>query len=197
LPAELFPPGFPPGGAGGCLAKLWYALHVASCTERIVCDKLDRSGIETFFPHVIILSARPSHKAGDAGKKREIEQKFFPGYCFAHFEILEKTPVVAIRQVLGILGFGPHAVSVPDCEIASVKILVTSPALSSPCRYTGKLGDRFRVKWGVFQGVEGYVSIVRDRARVEVQITPLEQAREIWVDATSVELVMPRTTKAA
>lgn len=154
----------------------WYALHVQSCSERIVADKLAASDIEAFYPHKIVKSKR---------RQREIEQKFFPGYVFGFFDLQHRLAVARIPQVVHILGFGPQPIAIPSAEIEAVKLMVTSPAPSVACSFTLAKGDRARVMWGPFVGLEGYVIRTKKNARVIVAVTMLAAARCVEVDGDS------------
>jgi transcription antitermination factor NusG len=166
----------------------WYALHVHSNTESLVRDKLAICGIEGFYPHL-------------AGKSRdglrETELKFMPGYVFGRFAIEEKTPVVAINQVVSILGFGRHAIAIPDSEIAAVKLIVSFPSLApEPCAYVAE-GDRVRVRGGPLAGLEGYVCYMKNRTRVIVSVTMLARSISAEVDAVTLEMLEPAVKEPA
>lgn len=160
----------------------WYALHVHSNTESLVRDKLAICDIEGFYPHL-------AHKSKDS--RRGTETKFMPGYVFGHFDMAETTEVLAIPQIARILGFGRHAVPIPDVEIAAVKLIVSFPALApEPCAYVAE-GDRVRVRGGPLAGLEGYVCYMRNRTRVIVSVTMLARSISAEVDATSLEMLEP------
>lgn len=159
----------------------WYALHVRSQAEQLVAEKLDGVGIEAFFPHERVKSR---------DKRREVIRKFMPGYVFGRFELEEKTPVVAIPQVVSILGAGRHAVAIPDGEIQAVRLIVSAPksAAAIPCPYVAA-GDRVRVRSGPLQGLEGYVAYLKNMARVIVSVQMLQRSISAEVAADSLELL--------
>lgn len=158
----------------------WYALHVHPNSERLVAMQLLGGSIEAFYPHTV---------AKSKDKKRDVDVKFMPGYVFGHFDILEKTPVIAIPQVVSILGWGRHAAPVPDEEIAAVKLIVSFPALAPlPCAYVSA-GDRVLVRRGPLAGLEGYVMYSKSIARVIVSVAMLARSISAEVDADSLELL--------
>jgi transcriptional antiterminator NusG len=159
----------------------WYALHVASNTDRQVMEKLAWVGIEGFYPHRNRMSK---------DRRRLVEEKFFPGYIFGHFDLLEqRRQVISIPQVLQILGWANGPVIIPDAEINSIRILVTSPAPSTPCGLLVGFGDRVRVKHGPLVGLEGYVTRIQKRTRVVVAVTMLPAARAVEVDGAALEVL--------
>lgn len=158
----------------------WYALHVRSNFEHLVALQLAGCGIEAFYPHMT---------ARSKDKKRDIDVKFMPGYVFGHFDLAEKTPVIAIPQVVSILGWGRHAAPVADDEVAAVKLIVSFPALAPlPCAYVSA-GDRVRVRGGPLAGLEGYVMFSKSIARVIVSVPMLARSISAEVDADSLELL--------
>jgi transcription antitermination factor NusG len=158
----------------------WYALHVRSNHEHLVTEQLMGCDIDGFYPHVV-------QKSADG--KRDIERKFMPGYVFGHFDILMKTPVVAIPQVVSILGWGRHAVPIPDGEIEAVRRIVSFPEVApAPCPYV-EAGDRVRVRRGPLAGLEGYVAYSKNATRVIVSVAMLQRSISAEVDADWLELL--------
>jgi transcription antitermination factor NusG len=158
----------------------WFGLHVRSNHEYLVALRLERAGIESFYPHLV-------HKSKD--NKRDTELKFMPGYVFARFDIEEKTPVVEIEQVVSILGVGRHAIAIPDVEIAAVKLITSFPELNpSPCSYLAE-GDRVRVLSGPLRDLEGYVCFVKNTRRLVISVTMMARSISAEVDGDSLALL--------
>jgi len=167
----------------------WYALHVRSQHEHLVSDQLFYAGIEALYPHVVGRS-----KDG----RRDVETKFFPGYVFGHFDIDAKTPVMAIPQIVSILGWGTHAVAIPDFEIAAVRLIVEAPVFVAvtPCPYVAE-GDRVRVLRGPLRGLEGYVAYSKTATRVIVSVSMLARSISVDVDTSYLHLIERRPMAAA
>jgi transcription antitermination factor NusG len=156
----------------------WYAIHVRSNCEQIVARKLDADGIENFYPHAVT-------KSRDG--RREIEQKFMPGYVFSRFDLAQRAHIVAITQVVGILGSGRHAIAIPEGEIESVRRIVSFPE-AEPCPYFFT-GQKVRVKHGALTGLEGHVLHSQKRTFVVVSLTAMERSIRAEVDPRSLELI--------
>jgi transcription termination/antitermination protein NusG len=159
--------------------KSWYALHCRPNTERLVIDKLHASGVGGFYAHVMRRSL---------DGRRNIEEKFFPGYAFVHFDLVNRLIALSIPQVVAILGAGPRMEAIPDAEIEAVQQLVTAPQTIHPCPYVAA-GDRVRVEAGPLRGLEGYVSYERGSARVVVSVTMLARSIAADVDRDSLQLI--------
>jgi transcriptional antiterminator NusG len=161
------------------LGLSWYGLHVRSNEEHTVAAKLDSAGLENFYPFV-------TEKSVDG--RRDIERKFMPGYVFSRFSLDQKTPVVAIAQVVSILGWGRHAVEIPDLEIAAVRKIVSFPELASPCDFLAA-GDKVRVKHGPLVGLEGLVLRWGKKHWIVVSLTSAHRSIKAQVDPLSLEFI--------
>lgn len=159
----------------------WYALHVRSNYEHLVAVQLERAGVEAFYPHML----EPSRD-----RRREIEKKFMPGYVFGHFELSERTPIVAIPQVVRILGWGARPAAIPDDEIEGVRKIVSFPKIVTPgeCEYVAE-GDLVRVCRGPLTGLEGFVVHRKNSTRIVVSVTMLGRSIAAEVDRGSLELL--------
>lgn len=162
-------------------AKQWFALHVRSSQEGVVSGKLERAGVEAFYPFRLTLSK---------DKRRSTETKFMPGYVFARFA--DNTAAIAIPQVVGIVGAGRHAIAIPEYEIESVK-LIQHPPQASPCEYLAA-GTRVRVKYGPLTGLEGFVERWKKQAWVIVSLTSVERSIKAEVDPQCLEPIEQRKT---
>lgn len=161
----------------------WYALHVKPQSESLVAEKLDRIGLEGYYPHLVEKAAK--------NPRRSIERKFFPGYVFGHFAFAERGHVTEIPQVVSILGFGTHAISIPDAEVEAVRQMVSAPAALTTvteCVYVGA-GDRVRVRRGPLAGLEGYVAYAKNTARVIVSVSMLQRSISAEVDTDSLTVI--------
>jgi transcription antitermination factor NusG len=172
--------------------ECWYALQCRSNQEPLVADKLGYDGIESFYPHRIERIKAPHWRGGE----REIERKFFPGYLFARFDYLPQARlVIAVPQVLNILGWGRTPVAIPDCEVEAVRQIVNAPEVSLETVPYVAAGDAVRVKSGPLAGLEGFVAYSKSSARVIVSVTMMR--RSISAEVAIADLERMDTRKAA
>ena len=170
----------------------WYALHVASNCEHQVIDRLDQAGVEGFYPHVMVKSRRHS--------RPDVPNKFFPGYCFAAFNLAERTPVIQIPQIIRILGWAHSPVQIPDSEIAAIRTMTLSaPASVAACPYV-VAGQPVVITRGPLQGLEGFVAYmknVKNKVRVVVSVSMLQRSISAEVDAGDIEIIQRAPQMAA
>jgi transcriptional antiterminator RfaH len=160
--------------------ELWYALHVRPNTERQVVDKLHLAGVKAFYAHA-------ERKSLD--NRRTIDEKFFPGYTFVRFDLVDRLKALSIPQVVSILGAGPGLEAIPDEEIFAVQQLMAAPRTNlRSCQYIAA-GDRVLVEDGPLRGLKGYVVYERGSARVVVNVTMLQRSISAEVDREALRLV--------
>src|SRR5437899_9991441 len=97
----------------------WYAIRTRARHEKQVRDRLESQGIEQLLPTVIKLSQWKDRKKG-------IEVPLFSCYCFARFAWQDRTPVLKVPGVVGIVGGGQRPEPIPDAEIEALKSLMAS-----------------------------------------------------------------------
>lgn len=179
-------------GAEGHPTMHWYALSCHPNSDRKVGQKLGLLGIEAFYPHRTI----PARHG-----RREAEQRFFPGYVFARFDLnIGARAVATIPQVVGILGYGSPT-PIPEREVEAVRRLVNSPqvtgAIHSVPLEGAEVGDRVRVLYGPLVGLEGFISSRKGRVLFRVGIEMMGRAVGTEIDGAALEWIGSQPRKAA
>ncbi len=160
----------------------WYATYCRSNFEGLVARQLERSAVETYWPH------RP--RKGWQG--RIAQDSVFPGYLFARLDLAvqDTRPVLDIPQVVRILGFLPgQPVAIPDSEIETIRIMVDSPLPLTVATGLIHPGDQVRVRRGPLRGSEGVVAFEGRKCRLVVVIAMLGQSVSVPMDLEDVEVI--------
>src|SRR5271157_4069386 len=151
----------------------WYAAQVRSNFERAVSQTLTERRVENFYPFSERTDAR----------KRVFRHPYFPGYVFFDCALqtnAQRHEIVSVPQVVRIAGFGAEPEAIPEAQIASVR-LVARLAAELALRLTAipaaafVPGDKVRVLHGPLQGIEGYVSYLKNSARLVNLVDALGQ----------------------
>lgn len=137
----------------------WYAVRTRSRHEQKVAVYLEHRQIRVYLPLLEVWSRR-------VDRRKLIYKPVFPGYLFARcrlsyqewLEIL-KTPGVA-----SILGIAATPTPVPDEQIESVRVVVTSGFTIRHHPFL-EIGDRIEVISGPLKGAQGI--LVREDDRKE------------------------------
>ncbi|GJL61919.1 MAG: transcription termination factor NusG domain protein [Nitrospirales bacterium] len=156
----------------------WYALRTKSRHEKMVRERLVRKGVEALLPTVKRMSRWKD-------RKKEIEHPLFPGYCFVRFSLDEKLQVLNIIGVVNIVGCGHRPEVIPNEEISSLKVVMTSFLQYDPHPYL-KEGMNVEVVDGVLKGVRGILLQKSEGHRLAVGVRLIQQALAVDVNAMDV-----------
>ncbi len=163
----------------------WYALQVRSRKENYVASQITGQGYECLLP-----TYKSVRKWSD--RVKELEQPLFPGYLFCRFDFQDRRPLITTPGVLQIVGSGRVAVPVPDEEIRSLQLALSSTLSKQPWPYL-EVGQRVRVNYGSLAGLEGILVNLKGNHRVVLSITLLQRSVAMEVDSawlTPVEAVV-------
>lgn len=162
--------------AGGPSSKVsWYALQVRSRKENYIASQITGQGYECLLP-----TYKSVRKWSD--RVKELEQPLFPGYLFCRFDFQDRRPLITTPGVLQIVGSGRVAVPVPDEEIRSLQLALSSTQSKQPWPYL-EVGQRVRVNYGSLAGLEGILVNLKGNHRVVLSIALLQRSVAMEVDS--------------
>lgn len=165
------------------MAKNWYVVHAYSGYEEKVKlsieDKAEKKGLKDKISRILIPTERVIELR--AGKKRESDKKFYPGYILVEMELDDETwhLVRSTPRVTGFVG-GTKPMPIPEEEIEIIlQQLEKGP--TPQVRTQFKKGEAVRIIDGPFTNFLGStdeVDMDHGRLRVMVSIfgrqTPVE-----------------------
>ena len=121
----------------------WYALYTKPQCERIVSQRLQVKGFETYLPPASVLEGHPKTGA----------QSFFPGYLFVRLD-LKADPLSSVRWTPGlkhVVRFGERPAVVPNEAIALIRErLAAIEAAGGLPGHRFRPGDRVYIRSGPF-----------------------------------------------
>ncbi|MGH9702081.1 MAG: transcription termination/antitermination NusG family protein, partial [Candidatus Acidiferrales bacterium] len=114
----------------------WFALHVRTRREHIVCSHLQAKRFEYFIP---------LYKSNRAWSYRvkELALRLFPGYVFCRMDPKDRLPVLIIPGVFEIVGNSTSPLVVDESEIAAIQSVVKSGLTYEPWPFL-PVGTRVR-----------------------------------------------------
>jgi transcriptional antiterminator NusG len=160
------------------LTPSWFAVRTRARAEKAVYDQLQRKEIEAFLPTVTKWSRWKD-------RKKQVDWPLFPGYCFVRFDPSTSLSILTCVGVASIVAFGSELASIPDVEIESLRILVTSTLKFDPAPFL-KEGEMVRVVHGPLTGVTGRLVRKGDKARLFLSVELIGQSVSAEVDASDV-----------
>ena len=160
------------------LTPLWFAVWTRSRHEQTVVQQLVRKDIEVFLPTITRWSRWKD-------RKKKLDWPLFPGYCFARVDPMATLPVLKCAGVVNIVSIEGKPAPIPDHEIESIRLLVTSALQYDPCPLIRE-GSLVEVVHGVLRGVVGRLLRKGSKARLVLSVDLIGQAASVEVDAADV-----------
>lgn len=156
------------------MAKNWYVVHTYSGFEEKVKlsieDKTEKKDLKEKISRILI----PTEKVIElrAGKKRESDKKFYPGYILVEMELDDETwhLVRSTPRVTGFVG-GTKPVPIPEEEVEIIlQQLEKGPAPQVKTQF--QKGENVRIIDGPFTNFVGYIDEVdMDHGRLKVMVS--------------------------
>jgi transcription antitermination factor NusG len=162
----------------------WFAVYTNSRHEKCVARHFDQRQIESFLPLYQKLHHWTKHN------NVRLALPLFPNYVFVHIAPPQRTSVLAVQGVLGMVGRGHIASALPDAEIESLRTGLQLRKFE-PHPYL-VAGERVRIKAGAMEGMEGILLRKKNELRVVLTLDLIERSVAVEVDAQDVEPVSSR-----
>jgi len=156
------------------MGKNWYVVHTYSGFEEKVRlsieEKIEALGLQERILKVLIPTERVVELR--AGKKKESDKKFYPGYILVEMELDDETwhLIKNIPRVTGFVG-GKKPVPIPEEEVEIIMQQVEKgPVPQVKTQY--QKGDSVRIIDGPFSNFNGFVEDVdMDHGRLRVMVS--------------------------
>ena len=172
------------------MAKEWYVVHTYSGFEDKVKmhikDNARRRGMEDKIDEILI----PTEKVIElkAGKKKEKEKKFYPGYILVNMELTDETwhLVSSAPRVTGFVGGDRPAPLAPEEIDAVVTQIEEGPSTMVKTHFDR--GDAVRIIDGAFLNFNGVVDdIDEDHDKLKVMVTIFGRQTPVELNYLQVE----------
>ena len=156
------------------MEKNWYVVHTYSGFEEKVKisleEKVENKGLHDKITKILIPTERIVELK--AGKKKESEKKFYPGYILVEMELDDETwhLVKSTPRVTGFVG-GKNPVPIPVEEVdIIIQQVEKGPAPQIKTQF--QKGESVRIIDGPFSNFNGYVEDVdMDHGRLRVMVS--------------------------
>lgn len=146
----------------------WYALYTKPRAEKLVFQRLEEAGIETFLPLQKTIRVW-------SDRKKIVEKPLLSSYVFVRtrrrvFPIIYKT-----TGVVKFISFEGIPVSIPQRQIDNLKLIINSDAEVEVSSEKFAAGDNVEVVNGALTGLTGELIKIGTHNRVIVRIDKLDQ----------------------
>ena len=151
----------------------WQVLHVYSNHEKRVAQHLAVRSVENYVP---LYSERKKW----TDRTVVLERPLFSGYVFVRLEPQSRVSIISTPGVLRLLGDETRDM-VSGEELAKIRDGLASGLLLRPHPCVS-VGTRVKVRDGVFAGVEGVVTELRQQCRVILTLGATHQCFSLEVE---------------
>jgi transcription antitermination factor NusG len=161
--------------------ECWYALHTKARHEKIVQERLQTRGVETFLPMIT-----ETHRWSD--RKKKVEVPLFSCYLFARLAPtkMDRLRILCVEGVFRFVGHGNAGLPIPDEEIEAVRTLVHSQVPYMPYPFF-KVGQRVRVCSGSLQGVQGVLVSQNSDETLVISVDAIQRSLAVKVKGYELE----------
>jgi transcription termination/antitermination protein NusG len=176
---------FPPPeqwiGAVADVEPRWYAVHTRAQHEKSVTSHLQNQGITAYLPVVTEV-----HRWSD--RQKVVQMPLFSCYVFLHVPLVPATwaKVMRMKSILRFVGTGSAAVPIPDNQIESMQMLLSSKVPYAVHPFL-KVGQRVRVRGGSLDGIEGILMSRNGNHNLVISIEPLQRSLSLCIDDYAIE----------
>lgn len=157
----------------------WYVAYTYPRHEKSVADQLANKGVESFLPTFTKISRWKDRSV-------KIEQPLFPGYLFTRISASERLKVVSVSSVIRMLSFNEVPVPVNDADIETLMLCISRGGSLQPHHFTA-IGERVRVKEGMFDGLEGFVIRHHNGCSLVVTVALIQQSVSLEIEESYLE----------
>jgi len=176
------------------MAKNWYVLRVQTAREDQVKEGLERRikarALEDKITNIVVPTERV--KEIKRGTTTVRERKIYPGYVMVEMELDDETRAL-IHETPGvgsILGTGNTPVPIPEKEVEKMLLEAERAEEEPTSEITFSVGDRVRIREGLFQNFEGEIEeIWPDKGLVRVIVSILGRPTPVELEYWQLESI--------
>ena len=161
----------------------WYLIHSKPRREQIAKEQLEKQGYQTYLPLAYVYRRRH-------GRSERVFAPMFPRYLFIYLsdETDDWRPIRSTIGVTNLVRFGIDAAKVPGDLIELLKIREDEKGIHV---FPGKrftVGDKVRIKEGVFEGYEAIIHAKNPKERVLLLMKVVEKNIKVEIDTSQLEI---------
>ena len=164
----------------------WHVLHVVSNHERRVVQHLAVRSVEHYLPLY-------TERVRWTDRTVVAERPLFAGYVFAHLSPANRRAVNSIPRILRIFGDAERD-TVSSEELEKIRVGLQTGVILRP-HISVAVGTRVRVRTGVFAGVEGLVTELRQQCKVIITLSGIHQCFSLEVPLEDITIMTQNVPK--
>jgi transcriptional antiterminator RfaH len=141
----------------------WYPVYTYPRAEKKACQALINKGLEAYLP---------LHKQLKqwSDRKKWVEEPFIKSYLFVRIKEHEQSEVLMTKGIARFIYFSGKIASMPDRQIAELKLLVASPFELEITEENLQPGEKIMIKAGPLKGLTGEIISYRSQKRLALRL---------------------------
>ncbi len=162
----------------------WYAIYVASRSEKKVTELLAEKGLTAYVPLVKTLRIW-------SDRKKMVELPLMNGYVFVNINILHKDKVMQTRGVVNFVRSEGKIAVIRDVEMTRLKQIVELgyDIESNRSANSYNEGDKIKIIAGPLKGIEGYIVYGDSGKNFEIVLESIHQSVRVKLPEEILSLV--------
>src|SRR6266852_8442643 len=160
----------------------WYAVQTRARNEKVIAERLQEQGLDTFLPLVTEIRRW-------SDRKKKVELPLFSCYVFVKLVISnsqERMSVYRTNGVFGIVSMRGEAIPIPEEQIDALRTVVTQQVSWSAHPFL-KVGQRVRIRGGSMDGVEGVLLSANGDRTVIISVDAIQRSLAVRVEGYDVD----------
>src|SRR5476649_1810501 len=141
----------------------WYPVYTNPRAEKKAYQSLINKGVEAYLP-----LQRQLKQWSD--RKKWVEEPFIKSYLFVHIREREQTEVLMTRGVARFIYFSGKIASMPERQIAELKLLMASPFELEITEENLQPGEKIMIKAGPLKGLTGEIISYRSQKKLALRL---------------------------
>ena len=163
---------------GAASRRQWFVLHVKPRTEKKAARYLGGYGCFYHLPTFVKVTRVQRRKV-----RRELP--LFPGYVFTRLSADERLQMLRTNLIVRTIPIPNPRETIH--ELRQIAHAARANPLFYPMKHVFKEGDRVRMKYGPFRGIEGYVKRTGARTTLCLNVEILGTSVEVNVSPDEIE----------
>ena len=159
----------------------WFAAYTKSRHEKVVEERLEQKGIETYLPIIV-------KKNQWKDRVKEVEIPLIKSYIFVYVKPKELLYVLQTNGVVNIVRIGEKYTCVPDYQIEALRKALEERLTLTPEKYYSK-GEKVRVLTGPLQGRIGSIKEFSGTTKLILSIDAINFAFSTPIDPQNIEKI--------
>lgn len=163
----------------------WFAVYTHYKREKLVKKMLDIKGVECYLPIRRVVKQWSK-------KRRTMELPLISCYIFVKIVEREYVPVLETEYVLKFIRIGKDLIAIPEEEIVFIQKLLQEELefeVVPTERRQLRIGDLVEIKSGSLVGMQGHLTKIEGKNRVNISLQHLQHTFQISVEKHLVEII--------